>query len=641
MHVLREGALFLAALRNGTRFLKGPMDSLLLFIKIAQTLMLLAGLAALLYGAYELGMDLWFWVQGVEVKGHVVGQEVKYEDRETFPSGSITSPSDEGRYTPVPVYRPSIQYRWPPEKGEVYYHRSSIQFEGKEMERYRMGNSVPIRVLPDMPNKARLPGGFTHYLWSLTSFVAGLMAVVLVSSLFFLHEGLFGRDLSKGLSLFRSLSWMGALTILLFLTIGLTLLQKWAAPWAGPRELLALSTGEIRHLAYMLAAKGDPEPGQFLNEAERSFARIPWLGTAFATEALESALFHGDDSAARRYLGALADPESKFPVKSLRALGYAAERGKADFVKALMAAGIHPDQGLMEGEEPIRKAASHDQTAVMELLLAAGAQTDFPKRPLLVSALEGRAEGAARLLLERTKVDLLWRDPGTNQTLADLAWIQGMAGTAMLLQVRGVPVTLPRFYASVVKGDLAGLEAEVPRSKWRSVQYQDATLLHLAVRYHQLDLARTLVKMGVDPNGQVRTAGSQAYTPLIEAVLAGDREMVHFLVQQPNIRLDQGDYRHITPLAYAIQRNRWDLAELLVDGGANVNIQIGDSDGNTPLHLAAAEGNKKRVNWLLSKGADGQAKNFKQLTPLEVSRSAEVMEIIRRSRAGKPNISRN
>ena len=92
--------------------------------------------------------------------------------------------------------------------------------------------------------------------------------------------------------------------------------------------------------------------------------------------------------------------------------------------------------------------------------------------------------------------------------------------------------------------------------------------------------------------------------------------MVQFLAQQPNIRLDQGDSRHLTPLAHAIRRNRWDLTELLVDSGANVNVQIGDSDGNTPLHLAAAGGDVKKVEWLLSKGADPQFKNFKQLTPL-------------------------
>ena len=627
MYFWHELTRLFPALRIGLRSLKRVMDIFLLFIKIMQTLVLVAGLAALLYGAYELGMDFWFWLRAVEVKGYVVGEEVKYESRETHPSG-FGSPS----YSSVSVHRPIIQYLWPPEGGVIYRHRSSIQFEGREMDRFSAGNPVAIRVLPNSPNKARLTGAFTHYLWSITAFVAGLMAVVLVSSLFFLYEGFFGKDVSKGLSLFRSVNWFTALAILLLLTIGLHLLHRWAAPWIGVKELLAVATGEIRYLPYLLAAKGDPEPGKFLNEAERSFARIPYLGMAYASEALESAIYHGDDSAARRFLAALADPDTKFPVKSDRALGYAAERGKVEFVKALLAAGIHPDSRLMEGEEPIRHAAARGHVDVMEWLLSAGARTDFPNRPLLVSALEGRAEGAAQFLLERTKVEFFWRDAVTRQTLADLALIHGMAGTAEMLQARGVPVTLPRFFAAVVKGDVGGLAREIPLAQWRSVEYQDATLLHLAVRYRQMKIVRLLVRTGADLNAQVRNAGSKAYTPLIEAVLVGDREMVQFLARQANIRLDQGDYCHITPLAHAIQRNRWDLAELLIESGAKVNVLVGDRDGNTPLHLAAAGGDVKRVEWLLSKGADPHFKNYRQLTPLEFSRSAEIMETIRRSR---------
>jgi ankyrin repeat protein len=577
-------------------------------------------------------MDFWFWLRGVEVKGYVIGEEVRYVGGQDFPSSDAAIDSSD------PGSRAIIQYLWPQEGGEIYRHRSSIIFQGREMDRYQTGNPVVIRVLADKPNKARLPGGFSHYLWATFSFAGGLLAVVLVSSLFFVPDGFFGRDLSKGVSLFRSVNWLAALIILLLLTFGVTMLHRWVAPWLGPKELLAVVTGEIRLLPYLLAAKGEPEPGRFLNEAERSFARIPYLGMAFASSALELAIYHGNDPAARRYLAALADPGTKFPVQSRRVLGYAAERGKVEFVKALIAAGIHPDAGLMEGDEPIRCAAGRNQVAAMELLLAAGARTEYPKRPLMVTALEGRAEDAARYLLERSKMDLLWRDPYTKQTLADLALIQGMAGMAALLQARGVPVTLPRFYAPVVRGDLAALEKELPRSHWISVEYDDATLLHLAVRYGQIELARTLVKMGADLNAKVFAAGSKAYTPLIEAVVAGNREMVQFLAQQPHIQLDRGDLSHIPPLAYAIQRNRWDLAELLVDSGANVNIQMGnsipmgDNNGNSPLHLAAAAGDLKRVEWLLSKGADPQFKNLKQLTPLEYSRSAEITQMIRSKR---------
>ena len=206
----------------------------------------------------------------------MIGSEEHYETRETFPGGSKTS-SLEVEYSDVPVYRPTIRYRWPPENGEVYVHRSSIEFEGDEMDVYGMGSRVTIWVLPEAPDHARLPGGFTHYLWAGIGFTAGLFALVLVSSVFFLHEGLFGGDLSRGISLFRSLSLSKTLVVLLVLTVGLQQLHQRVASWIGFKELVAVATGDILLLPPLLAAKGEPEPGQFLNDAENSFARLPWL----------------------------------------------------------------------------------------------------------------------------------------------------------------------------------------------------------------------------------------------------------------------------------------------------------------------------------------------------------------------------
>ena len=221
--------------RIASRLSRIPTRFLSAFIKCTQILMLIAGLAAFLYGAYELGQDLWFSLKGVPVAGHVVGDEVTDETRETFAGSSKTS-SDETEYSDVPVYRPTIRYRWPPENGEVYLHRSSVEFEGDEMDLYGIGNRVTIRVLPEAPDYARLPGGFTHYLWAGIGLAAGLFALVLVSSLFFMYESLFGRDLSKGLSLFRSLNWTATVLVLLALAVGLQQFHQRVVPCSDSRN---------------------------------------------------------------------------------------------------------------------------------------------------------------------------------------------------------------------------------------------------------------------------------------------------------------------------------------------------------------------------------------------------------------------
>lgn len=597
-------------------------------IKAVQVLMLLAGLAAFLYGAYQLGMDFLFLLRGVPVEGIVTGHRVETESREKFVEGFET-PSMDNAYTEVEIHRPTVHYRFPVEDGKPYTHYSSIWYEGAEVDRYKDGSRVMIRVLPFAPHMARLPGAFTHYLWATIGFVAGLFALVVVSSLFFLHEAMFGRDLSPGLSLFRSVNWPATLAVTGVAILGFVWVHTRYVPWLGPREFLALVTGEMWMLPPMLAARGEPPPGRHLNDAEASLARMPVLGTAFADTAMDQALLYGVDQRTERYLAALADPQTVFPLRSVRALAYAAEKGNAHAVKVLLSAGIHPDTALMEGEEPIRRAAYSNRADVIAQLMAAGARTEYAAYPLIVSAIEGKAPDAALLLLERVPYDPAWRQPHTNRTLADLALLNGLAAPAAVLLEKGVPSTLPRFFPCVVADDPEGLERLLPREQWTTVNYEYAALLHLASRYHALNLARQLLDMGADPNERIFDEASLSRTPLIEAVLAGDTDMVRFLASWPGIRLDQGDATHVPPLGRAVAQGRWDLAELLGEKGASVNCPVGDHDGNTPLHVAAAAGDVRRVQWLLARGADRACKNFRELTPMDVAASAEIVEIMK------------
>ena len=60
-----------------------------------------------------------------------------------------------------------------------------------------------------------------------------------------------------------------------------------------------------------------------------------------------------------------------------------------------------------------------------------------------------------------------------------------------------------------------------------------------------------------------------------------------------------------------------EIAELLIDNGANVNTK--KEDGQTPLHEAALNGNKKIIELLIARAADVNAKNVNGDTPLNYS----------------------
>ena len=70
---------------------------------------------------------------------------------------------------------------------------------------------------------------------------------------------------------------------------------------------------------------------------------------------------------------------------------------------------------------------------------------------------------------------------------------------------------------------------------------------------------------------------------------------------------DDSDRYKFTPLLIAAQYNQMEIAKLLIDKGANVNVK--DADGDTPLKSAAYAGHKEIVELLIAYGADVNLKH--------------------------------
>ncbi len=122
------------------------------------------------------------------------------------------------------------------------------------------------------------------------------------------------------------------------------------------------------------------------------------------------------------------------------------------------------------------------------------------------------------------------------------------------------------------------------------------SLLHIAVEQNNIDLAKFLIKNGIDSN-----AGTKA--------------------------------DHQTPLHFAAAMGRSEIASLLIDNGADINSQ--DSLDVTPLHLACQFSSREIVKLLLERGAEVDAKTQDKKTPLyyvacsNSSNTRSDMEIIR------------
>jgi cytohesin len=224
---------------------------------------------------------------------------------------------------------------------------------------------------------------------------------------------------------------------------------------------------------------------------------------------------------------------------------------------AELAAGTEPNggpSGFPESYTPLQWAAHHGNVALIDLLLAAGADTerrDFNgDRPMLWAARAGRAESIVALVAAGSPVDSV--------------------------------------------ADPYGL-----------------TPLMLAARSGSRDAVRALLLAGANPDARDQGGG----TALHEAALAQDANSVGLLLAAGADPDAADGILRSTPLHLAVLRQSTSIVRQLLEAGAN---PIGwDSDGKDPLHLAALIGLPDNVAALLEAGADPIALDSRGLTPLD------------------------
>ena len=288
----------------------------------------------------------------------------------------------------------------------------------------------------------------------------------------------------------------------------------------------------------------------------------------------------------------------------------AAGRGQEAVVKTLLDRGVNKEFKNDDGRTALSMAASQGQPHVIRLLLEYKANIEAKDQegntPLMHAVQISKDSTVAFLLQNGANVE------GTNKvgrTAISLAFIIEQKSTFIRWGVLGLLLE----HGATMKSD----------------HCEDVVLLLEAARKGRINVVRYLIEqrgLNIESRSEspslARPPNSVNMTPLIEAAIAGQREMVEFLLEQ-NANIEALDNDGDTPLSRAAFAARDSVVNLLLENNANLESQ--NSRGETPLLRATQRKQRPKENphelervvkILLNHGANAEAKDNHKMTPL-------------------------
>ena len=284
------------------------------------------------------------------------------------------------------------------------------------------------------------------------------------------------------------------------------------------------------------------------------------------------------DETIRYYLGAGADPniEDSTWFENRTALHEAAMCGNEPIVRVLLDFGADANIRDLKGQTAADLALANGHDEVHNLLEKSNqgisARGGKGETALHMAAENNHYEVIAELLEHRAKVNV---SADNSRTVLHSAAGHASAELFCLLMDKGASVTL------------------LADNRW--------SVLHEAAQKGNLDVLRLLLQQ---PAVNLNAKDSNGATPLAVAAISKQEAAFRILLEQKAIKVDTRDWRGHTPLQNTSIAGQVTMVELLLStGDVDVNSRETHYD-RTPLLHAAQEGHLDTVHLLLEHGAN-------------------------------------
>jgi len=339
----------------------------------------------------------------------------------------------------------------------------------------------------------------------------------------------------------------------------------------------------------------------------------------------------GDKAAVRSLVQKKADVNAP-QIDGATALHWAVQADDLELADLLIRNGAKVSIATVAGATPIQLAALNGSAALLDRLIAAGADPNAPltrsgDTALMIASRTGKVDAVRVLLDKGAKVNAQETWGGTTALMWAVS--EKHPEVARLLVERGADVNARSYYVPSASG--RGFEGTTPVAEKPGKDFEEfasgwLTPLMFAARENGLESARLLVKAGADINAQ----SGDGKDALSLALFDGSYDVAELLIDS-HAKVNQADAQRFTPLFWAVDRRNMETApnfpwmetrdplpliKKLLDAGADPNALINSTprarmrEGSprlvyaTSLMRAALAGDVELARLLLAHGAD-------------------------------------
>lgn len=156
---------------------------------------------------------------------------------------------------------------------------------------------------------------------------------------------------------------------------------------------------------------------------------------------------------------------------------------------------------------------------------------------------------------------------------------------------------------------------------------QGESPLHLAASLQvKSETRQQVVDMLITRKANSSAVDYLGFSVLHVATLNKAEDVVERILKIPGIEVDpKKNARQVTPLHLAAWYNVENIAQMLIEGKANINAR--DYNGETPLEYAASSNAINVTKKLLNKGAKAKSRRWKQRSPLHIAAAHGAREV--------------